>query len=140
MSLNFAYYLPLKKRACHIPFELSWIPFTKNVLYQMSLKLANTFRGWFLEVINFAIISPWKKAWSSNLVNLNYNQPRMICAEFGWIGPVVLDTTIFKFCLCIFTVLQLYSLGEQRGLLPTNAVFQIWLKLAHLFCSKIRIF
>ena len=64
----------------------------------------------------FVIISPWKRVGPVIWTNLNPLHPRMLCANFGWIGSVVLEKKIFKFLQCIFTISKLSPLGKGGAL------------------------
>ena len=58
----------------------------------------------FLNVYCYFVITSPGKGWALQWTNFNSLYPRMYCDKFGWIGPVVLEKKIFKFCQCIFAI------------------------------------
>lgn len=64
----------------------------------------------------FAIISPWRKARTVILTNLNFLHPRMFCIKFVWNWQVVLEKKILKSCQRIVTISLLSPLGEGMAL------------------------
>ena len=47
-------------------------------------------------------------------IDLNPHQPNMLCANFGWIGPVVVEK-IFRFHQCIFGIMVIMSSWKGAG-------------------------
>ena len=75
-------------------FVIPWVPFTKDALGQVSLKLAGWFwRRWFLNFANvfslYCNYYPLEKGVVRSFIweNLNDLYPRMPCAKFRWNWP-----------------------------------------------------
>ena len=89
---------------------------------------------------HFVIISPWKRARPFIWINLNPLHPRILCAKFVEISPMVLGKKTFKFCWCIFAFLFLSSLaklGLQRCAKEYNCTFKM--HLVHLVLQYISV-
>ena len=68
----------------------------------------------------FIIIFPWKREGPLIWTNLNPLHPRMLCAWFGWNGPMVLEKRIFK-SINVFWLFRYYlPLKKAEPLIWTN--------------------
>ena len=95
----------------------------------------------------FVIISPWKRAGPIIWTNLNPLHPRMLCAKFVEIGPVVLGKRIFYIFVNVFSLFRNYlhlekgralHLNKLESPSPKEDLYQVWLKLAQWFLRRSR--
>ena len=132
----------------------------KDALCKLWLILAQWFwRRRFLNLINFVIISSWKRAWPFIWTNLNSLHPRMLCSKFGWnwpggsgedqvcfvLGLVKIGPGFWRRFLNILNIILYfrYYLPLERGMAlylnkleyppPKDALCQVWLILAQWF-------
>ena len=90
-------------------------------------------RWWFLNLINVFLLFhynlPWLEKGVSLHLNLNPLHPRMLCAKFVEISPVVLEEKIFKILLmyfCYFVISSPWRRGpsfEQTWILFNQGCF-----------------
>ena len=91
------------------------------------------------------IISPWKRAGPFIWTNLNPLHPRMLCAKFGWNWLSGFGEEDFLILSMYFSLFPNYlplekgwalHLNKLKSPSPTDALCQVWLKLAQWFWRR----